>query len=171
MAADDNLSDQFRRGLRQQAEKMDPESRHMVETVARNVRAVPVTTPGAPPGGVRLTTGLGSGPIDATDADNIERARSAASRLKAWGLPAAPIGTEHPRGVSLDLSPNHSISLTPMSSGWGVDINHHDQYAEGRPEGWGRHRATLAVDEQDLPNALVEHLTDPSVRKAAALDE
>jgi hypothetical protein len=120
---------------------------------------------------VRLTTGLGSGPIDATDADNIERSRSAASRLKAWGLPAAPIGTEHPRGVSLDISPAHQITLTPSTAGWHVAINHHEQYAEEHPEGWGQHKATLHVDEQDLPNALMDHLTDPKVRKAAALDE
>ena len=154
---------------------MDIEDRSFVQAALRNT-----TTEAIPGGGTRIVSkGKGpTGPLDALDADNIERSRAAITRLGEWGLPVSNTG-EHPRGLSLNISPNHSIDLTPAQRGWHIQINHADQYVEDPtspsgykyPEGWGQHKATLRVDDDDLPNAIVEHLTDPKVRKAAALDE
>jgi hypothetical protein len=148
----------FRKGLEKEAEGMHPEDRDFVQSALR-------------------VHGTGyTGPLNAMDADVIERTHSMHSRLSDYGFPSSLIGSKSPRGVNLDLGPNHLVTLGPSSQGYDLSVDRVDRYdtdASGQdlhPPGWGSHRTTLNVDEQDLPGALMEHFANPDVRKKAALD-
>ena len=149
--------DALKAGLAAEAKGMDPEDRSFVEGALRHA-------------------GTGhTGPIDAMDADTIERTHSAVASLRDFGFDASPIGRQSPRGVNLNIGTEHQVSITPVRSGFGVSIRHPDRFATtdagdyAHPEGWGEHDATLNVTHHDLPGALMEHFANPEVRKRAAL--
>jgi hypothetical protein len=149
----------FRSGLAKEAEGMHPEDRDLVESALR-------------------VHGTGyTGPLNAMDADVIERTHSMHSRLTDYGFSSSLLGSKSPRGVKLDIGTEHQIAITPNSGpGYHVQIDHparYDTTESGEykhPTGWGEHSASLHVDEQDLPGALVEHFANPEVRRKAALD-
>jgi len=145
--------DGIRKGLMAESEGMDVEDRDFVQSALR-------------------LAGTGhTGPINAMDADVIERTQSAHARLNDYGFPSSLIGSKSPRGLSVDIGTEHQVSVTPNSGpGYHVSIRHPDRYAEGRPAGWGEHDQTLNVDEHDLPGALMDHIADPTVRRKAAIE-
>lgn len=156
MVASHHLGAQFIDGLARSAQTMSPENRSFVEGVIR-------------------TAGTGhKGPVDAMDADTIDRTRSTIDRLNDFGMSASPLGGEQARGFVLDMGhPDHNVTVTPVKSGYAVDMHHAGRFDTDdagnyvHPSSWGSHQAVLEVGEHELPGALMDHLARPEVRRRA----
>lgn len=144
MPADDHLSKSLFSGLAQSAKDMDPENRSFVEGALRNA-------------------GKGySGPIDAFDADQIERSKTMISALRSSGVGTDFGNSEYPRGAGFFLPSGHQVTLTPDRRGVHVRVD--------SPDYEKSHATVLPVESMhDVPRALMDHLATPEVRHRAGL--
>lgn len=110
------------------------------------------------------------GPLDADQAD---RSKAAGKDMSDFGYEIEPTDSVG-RGFSVNTGiPDVSVAVgaNPEGRGFSVGVHHGDRFKTNEdgsyvhPEDWGDHREMLDVDRESLPQALMDHLSRPDVRR------